>query len=171
MLVIVEGPDCSGKSYLIERMIKKFPGYLVKITDRPKDSSIQQRNKIIEHYHRVLDFAERNWNDIIILDRFYPSELVYSVKRGYDANDDRRFDVIKRRVEDLEHLFVFCDPGEAIILERMKQDPDDYVTEDENMLMLGRYRKFFDETQMNKVELDTTLSIEKMLEILHKEIK
>src|SRR3990167_3323467 len=88
-VIIVEGIDKSGKSTFVELLSKKYPGVLLKITDRPSDGTEAERDKIKKYYSSVLDFIRDNPDKLFLLDRFFWSERVYSIKRGYDAIDDR----------------------------------------------------------------------------------
>lgn len=171
MLIIVEGCDKSGKTTLSNALIKKFPGLVIKITDRPKDASPQQRNKIKGHYREVLSLVSQSKKfEFIFLDRFYPSEMVYSVKRGYEAMEDKDLQDIEKVVKSMDHLLVFCNPGKDAIIERIRKEADDYVTEEEDLLMLGRYQHFFERTSLNKIEVDTSKPLDQLIKIIDDKI-
>lgn len=171
MVIIIEGPDKSGKTTLTDALIKKFPGVLVKITDRPRDASSQQKNKIKKHYRSILNMIAHSIGfRFIILDRFFPSEMVYSIKRGYDAMNDPELIQMENMLKGGEHLLVFCNPGEETITERIRKEKDDYVTEEENILMLGRYKKYYERSPLNKIEVDTNRSVDSMLKLIHDKI-
>jgi thymidylate kinase len=188
MILIIEGPDKAGKTTLSNALIKKYPGLLLKITDRPLDASRQQREKILEHYGQILNILPGNenedlWDETegissfknIILDRFFPSELVYSIKRGYDAmaEDDkynRQFRNMEAILGNTEHLFIYCNPGLQAINERMKENPDDYVEYHETAMLMGRYDRYFKNTPLNWIRVDTSRPVESCLQVIHNKI-
>lgn len=177
MIFIIEGVDGAGKSTLINELVKNYPGLILKITDRPKDSSITQRTKIKEWYWKVLsaiDLIEKS-GDLItknfILDRFFPSEIVYSVKRGYESWGDQELRVIETRLAKFDHLLVYCDPGLGELDERIKTRGDEYIKREEAAFLHGRYKRFFEETPLNKIKIDTSKSVQSCLRLIHKRIK
>lgn len=172
IIIMIEGCDKSGKSTLINVMVKKFPGLLLKNLDRPKDASEGQKNKIKRHYWGMLKHIENDETfEFIFLDRFYLSEMIYSVKRGYDAMEDPEFGNIEKKFKKFKHLFVFCNPGRETIIKRLKVEPDEHVNEEENLLMLGRYKKFYENTTLNKMEVDTNRPIEYLIKVVGDKIK
>lgn len=168
MVIVVEGVDKSGKSTLVETIAKSFPGIMIKITDKPKNSDKIERAKIITHYSRIMDLIERNPNVNIILDRFFPSELCYSIKRGYEAKEDKFFDWVQDWFRERDHLFIFCHPGESVIEKRITDVPDDYVTKDENLMILKRYEDFFRNAKLNSLRVNTNVETQKIVEEIKK---
>ena len=165
MLIIVEGGDRSGKSTLAEALGKKFPGITLKITDRPKDGSSSEREKIKSHYERVLNFVLRHRDIDFILDRYYPSEMNYSFLRGYEASEDPFFGSFEDKLEaQIRPFLILCDPGNETMKERMKLLKDDYVSIAKNTKVYGRYREFFKESRINrKLKLNTSRPISELL--------
>ena len=171
MILIIEGPEKSGKTTLVAALIKKFPGVMIKITDRPKDFSREEKLKIKFHYLRVMQFAKDSPENTFILDRFYPSEMVYSIKRGYDAMKDSFFRDLETHIMKEKHLLVFCNPGKEIISKRLKETPDDYLTKKENIEMLQRYQNFLKKTRLFSLEVNTSNPTEITVEKIIKKLK
>lgn len=170
MIFIIEGPDKSGKSTLETAISKKFPGIMLKITDRPIDSSEKEREKIKNYYSQVMKFIETYDHRNIILDRFYPSELCYSIKRGYEAMEDKFFKELEDKIRQHDHLLIFCNPGKEIISKRITEEPDEYVSQKENETILERYAVFFKQTSLNKIVVDTSKSTEETIKEIENKI-
>lgn len=170
MIFIVEGPDKAGKTTFINTLIKEFPGILLKITDRPQNSNWREQDKIRNHYSEVRDFMNNSISfGNFILDRYYPSEMVYGVKRGYEVMDDPFFFELEQDLIDkhgrAEIILLLCDPGEEEIISRIRKEADDYVTEKENLQMLTRYRKMFNQSQISwKFKIDTSRPAEELIQ-------
>jgi thymidylate kinase len=165
-LIIIDGVDGVGKGYLISKISKVLPGaIIIKICDRPRNSSMEERNKIKIYYQSVLNAVIRIFPDnIIIMDRFFSSELVYSIKRGYEAFDDPFFKVFEDTLMmKTEHLFVHVVRDKKEIENAFDTRGEEYVTKDEIDILTERYQKFYNETQMNKMQI-TSDEFEKVIE-------
>ena len=177
MLIIIEGVDKSGKSSLIEFLSKNLGNaYTLKIGYRPKDNSIVERQKIVDSYFKVLKTYKQNFKDsILILDRFYLSELVYSIKRGYDAldesllGDDMR--IIKEELENLDTLLIICRPDDATIAENFKKDKEDYAKIEEIKLLVDRYSKYAAQLKVKKLPFNYKITKYDTIKMAIKNIK
>ncbi len=164
-VILVEGIDLAGKTHLWNALMKAFPGIGIKLTDRPLDNSDKERKKIKEYYRAVLGFININYqNKTFIMDRFFPSEMVYSAKRGYEAMRDPDLLDCERVLHHRKHLVLYCDPGIDTIIERLKVRGDDYVNEGDLRGLYDRYERFFKQTSLNYLRLDTKLPVEKLIE-------
>jgi thymidylate kinase len=172
-VIIIEGCDLAGKSHLFNSIIKSFPGMGIKITDRPKDGSPFERKKIKEYYWSVLSFINKNYqNKTIVLDRFFPSEMVYSLpKRKYEAMFDPDFVNIEKSIRARKHLLIYCDPGLPTILERLKSRGDDYVNGEALADLYERYKYFLENTKMNVLRLDKNKPVEQLIEQVKKYVR
>lgn len=169
--ILIDGCDLSGKTTLMEYISKKIPGIVFKITDRPFNDSKEERAKIKNHYRSILHFINTNRNTTVILDRFFPSELAYSkVKRGYETFDDTDFLTLEKSLMTRNHLFVLCDPGIDVLKQRLESRGDDYMNESDIEALNERYDRFYKRTDMNKLRLDTSKPVEKLLEQILKKI-
>ncbi len=163
---IVEGCDLSGKSTLTNALIKEFPGIMMKITARPQSKDRGQIITLKKYYHSVLDYINRFYQSkTIVLDRFFPSEMVYSkVKRGYEGFADEDYKDMEKVLNHRNHILIYCDPGKETIFERLKARGDDYINESDISALLDRYEKFFKYTTLKKLRLDTKKSVETLIE-------
>ena len=81
-IVIVEGSDLSGKTTAIETISKHFnEGFILKNAYKPKTKA--ESNKVVANYWHILKLII-NEKNLVLLDRFYPSQMVYSYLRGED---------------------------------------------------------------------------------------
>jgi len=171
MIFIIEGVDKSGKSTLAERVAKEFPGIMLKITDKPENDSEEERDKIKRHYLRIIDFLNNNVGINVILDRFYPSEICYSIKRGYEAGLDGFYSRLETELKKFDYLILFCHPGKKTIEDRITKEPDGYVSKKENLDILRRYENFFGEPKrLNVLKVDTSKNIEIIIKEIHEYI-
>lgn len=177
MRIIVEGVDKSGKSTIIEKMKNQFEyGIAIKNMIKPRNTSKDETQRIKNIYEEI-EVISSNINSeyIYILDRFYPSELVYSVLRGNDRLEDEKFlNWIKIMEKAMRHntLLVLIETDAETIAERFKKCGEDFVREDQIKLLQERYNKVFEMSTLPKIKLDTTkLGIEKSLEIIKEELR
>ncbi len=165
-VLVIEGCDLSGKTHLWDAVIKAFPGLGMKITARPLNSSTEERKKIKGYYESVLSFININYQSkTIILDRFFPSEMVYSLpKRGYESMNDHDLERFESVLKHRKHLLLYCDPTLPVLYERLETRGDDYIQKEDIEVLYKRYQKFLNKTTLNYLRLDTTLPVEQLIE-------
>ena len=169
-VIIVEGIDKSGKSTFVELLSKKYPGILLKITDRPSDGTEAERDKIKKYYSSVLDFIRDNPDKLFLLDRFFWSERVYSIKRGYDAIDDRVLLEMENFLSRIPHLVVYCMPGERVLQQRLEKEPDDYIEVRDVSDLIERYEKILENSPLSAIKINSNQNSNKMLEEVEQKI-
>ncbi len=107
-LIIIEGPDECGKSTLSMALARALGGVVLHST-----ASKMLFPALPDYHKNIMENVERNITElghIIILDRFYHSELAYGeLFRPHseylvDGMPYHLFD----RVSQLPHLFIFC---------------------------------------------------------------
>lgn len=69
-MLIVEGPDCAGKTYLCRELVKKLPGW-----------TYQHLSRLQDAFDRYWGYVERTCGTVV-QDRFHLSELAYARARG-----------------------------------------------------------------------------------------
>lgn len=174
MIFIIEGIDKAGKSTLINELAREYPGIVMKIVDRPRNSAYQEREKIKNYYTVVMNTLVLNKGKNFILDRYYPSEICYSPKRGYEAKEDPFFLILEKDLKRKfgnDILFVFCNPGQDEIGKRFGKEPDDHVSLDEALEILERYEEFFDKTILNKIMVDSRKDPKVIVEQIKKHLE
>lgn len=169
---IVEGTDCAGKSYLIESLSKEHPAIIIKNTVRPMSGMPDQIQEYRRQIYAILGFISTHHKEkSFILDRSFMSELAYSFKRNYDAFNDPTYKHLEKLLASLPHLYIYCNPGHDIILERLRSRGDDFMVEEDIERLIERYNRFFRETKLNKLELDTSKSIKTLLKRINEKIQ
>jgi len=110
VVIIIEGTDLAGKSTVIEKLAKQFKNLntlIIKNCLKPAD--LTETENIYEHYRTIITMClvhKQTYGDdsIILLDRFYPSQLVYSYLRGRDELED--YEVGEGDGEEIEDLLL-----------------------------------------------------------------
>ena len=180
--IIIEGVDKSGKSTIIEKMKNQFEyGLAIKNMIKPKDALEEETGRIIDMYDQILRISSQsdlknpsNRNFTYILDRFYQSEIVYSILRGNDRFEEEGFmavvDLWENKIAK-DTLLVLLETDPAIVAERFKTCGEDYVKEGQIRMLQERYNRCFEMSKLPKIKLDTTqLGVEKSLELIKQEI-
>jgi thymidylate kinase len=157
-VIIVEGMDLAGKSTLVELIGKRYRGFIIKDTTRPKDGSREEIRKKMNMYSSVFGFINQNENQIVILDRYYPSELVYSAKRGYESFDNPDIWEFEKyfKLLDKPVYMIICQPPIETIIDRYAERGDDHIVLEDIAMLHDRYTRFINETKLEKIlVLDT----------------
>jgi len=164
-IFIIEGFDTSGKSTVVDALSKEFPSLVMKNTYRPLNSDTEGREKIKKIYIQMIaQIWGTESHRYFILDRFYPSEMVYSIKRGYEAMNDPYFESLESwlKVEGEAYL-IYCNPGKETIKERLKEHTDSFI-KPEDISLLERYDAFYEKCTLNKLKVDTTKPTKEIIE-------
>lgn len=143
-IIILEGPDCAGKSTLAKVIAKKLGCALIHSS---YDKSIQ---KGVEFYLLNMGdnaIANAESQGVCVLDRHWLSEKIYSevFQRGGGAYTYPRF-----VIEQFEPIYIFClhDNLESAIARHKAEIDEDHPYEDEDFKEICRkYEEaFFTET-------------------------
>lgn len=139
-LLHVDGPDLCGKSTLINKMQKLFKNVVVFKTPKeylPREDSKQARKKVWDFYIRRANEAyetlKSDPNKIIILDRFFLSELVYwKIIRWYNSSDMKKeisqlMDILEKIDNEFWYTILFMSDYLENIWKRFQRDGDDYI--------------------------------------------
>ena len=163
MMIIIEGGDKTGKSTLTDYLLKNIPkAFLLKIGDRPKDGTPVQRAKIKEYYWKVLKIHQREMMDsVLILDRFFYSELAYSYKRGYEASKDPEMKEIQEELENIPYgdiIVIYCNTSDEKIAEKFVTDKEDYAKLEDIKILQDRYNQFLQNAKVPYITYDYTMT-------------
>ena len=170
MILIIEGVDLVGKSSAIEKIAKHYnSGFILKNSFKPKT---KDNKEIYEQYITILRLIEGyETQNLIILDRFYPSQLIYSVKRGRDEmvdlynpptnTDEERPDLtsMPEYVEELlksknaKLILLTATPDE--LRRRYENRGEEHLTIGEVIDFKDRYDTFFEKCSLNRIRVDT----------------
>lgn len=105
-LIILEGPDCCGKSQLAQDMTRFYRGMLFHCTASPTLFPA-----LPDYHNNIMDNVDMNiaLGNTVILDRFWPSEMVYGINMlrpmsGYEQVADHLLERTKKH----DVIYVFC---------------------------------------------------------------
>lgn len=161
MILIIDGCDKVGKSTLIENLKNKIDHLLLmKILDKPQDASNAERQKIKDHYEEMFQIHKDHPYFIYVMDRWFTSEMAYSFKRGYEAMDDPWFKEFDEQVANKKNLFVLLEADRTLVKQRFVQDKETFTKGHEVEMIMDRYEKIFEWSQMNKLRLNTTKDLD-----------
>ena len=157
MLIIIEGIDCSGKGWLADYILKKGPQPMVYLKQghKPRNKEMEERGILEIAYNSMLrsyrhELEPRGCN--AIFDRFYPSELAYAeTMRGYDPWSGNNFHELETSINAIPHALVYVQTPKEIILERMKERGEDYITEKDLEGVMRGYDTFLRKTSINNI--------------------
>jgi len=151
MFIIIEGLDKTGKSTLANYILKNMPNtILMKNGEKPKNSSVEERAKISHIYSNILDIYNTYFKDsIFIVDRFLLSEWVYSIKRGYEAIDDIDLSDLAEKLSIMgDVILIYCETTREMLVQRFKEDKEEYALISEIEMLNERYEKFVPELKV-----------------------
>jgi thymidylate kinase len=177
MLIILEGIDCSGKGFIGEFLLKNLGNSLfMKHGAKPLDSSELEINKVKDMYNTMYS----TYTDTLLpqgknllVDRFYPSELVYSKPlRDYEAFDDDHYSILEAQIRNGSHdtLIIYVHADESILIDRMQQRGEDFLKPYQIPVILERYEKFINNTSLGVLPIKNEAGQEEMIWKLKTEI-
>lgn len=164
--IIIEAPDLSGKTTLIEGLKNKIPaGVQIKLWTKPKDGSKESLDYIYGVYNKMLlatKDKEVNW----IFDRFIYSQMAYSYKREHDDMNADELRLLDIKLEKDRALYVYVDVPLETLKARLKSRGDEHITEDDLAILKERYEQIWDSTNItNKVRVPGD-NLEKAIELI-----
>lgn len=165
-LIIIEGPDCTGKTTLSRYLARVFTGaFLFHATAQgklPLAMTDYQLN-ILENA-RV---AMRELSVAAILDRHWPSEMVYG--QIFRPGNPHGFygDTFARAITEMRGIYIFCDRPDVIEAHSRERDPEHPYDEDKFAQVVSGYREL--RTRLHQsgaplLEYDLTIWGDKMHE-------
>ncbi len=155
MLIHIDWPDLCWKSTLIDKMQRLFKNVIVFKTPKeylPRDDSKEAREKIWDFYIRRANEAyetlKQDPSKIIILDRFFLSELVYwKIIRWYNSSDVKPkigelMKILEKIDKEFWYTILFLHNDVEDIRKRYLRDGDDYISKKEYFKKLSKeYRE------------------------------
>lgn len=163
MLLLFEGVDKSGKSTLIENLIKagvRVSGYW-KNPQKPKATQYW-KGKIEGIYFGFYEATKAMGLQYpFIVDRSHITEAVYAKpKRKYTPASFLDYE------KTMNAVVIYVDTPLETILERNKREKDDYVKSDEFSVLKKRYERYLKLTKLDVIRIDGSGSQEEMLQEL-----
>jgi len=151
MIIIIEGVDLGGKTTVVEDLKRYYGNGAVVFKNPIKPRSKHDRESIFIAYTVMFGMALKDEfkNKLVIFDRAYPSEMVYSkVKRNYEAMNDLRWWKFDSNIANEDVLMVYCYAPLTKLTERLKVRGDDYVKKNELEKLVKRYDRFLKKTKL-----------------------
>jgi thymidylate kinase len=158
MLILVEGSDGAGKTWLGELFAKKLrQTYILKQGFRPRGNNPEEIMELKASYGTMLDIYLRQIlpaKKHMVFDRYYPSEIAYSaVMRGYDASLDIWYKRLEAKLLTLDHMLWYVHAPLDQIEARFKARGEDFVNMDQVAAVVERYEEFLANTKLNVMKI------------------
>ena len=116
-------------------------------------------NFLIKHYWNIIrmisTWEEHYPEQLIILDRFYPSQAVYSYLRGIDEMENLDIKNLDMYCNQLCVKMIYLDTPLKDLKDRFKSRGDEHVKEDMLDNIKTRYDVFLGLTKLEVLKLDT----------------
>jgi len=157
-VIIVEGVDLSGKTTAIEIISKFFnSGFVLKNAFKPRTK--EESQDIYAQYWTIAGLIHNTKytkKNLIILDRFYPSQAVYSILRGEDEMKDYKLLDIQKFCKSQEYGYIYLDTPNRDLEARYNEKGDEHIKKYKDILMLKkRYQEFYDTCTLKKIKINT----------------
>lgn len=121
MILILEGPDGSGKTTLAEQL-QRQTGYQLLHRTQPKNE--EDKKRMMDEYVQVLK-AGKN----VIMDRAWYSELVYGpVMRDTSVLTYPQMYELEKLAAKNGAIVIYCTAPEATLWKRCMRRGEDYIT-------------------------------------------
>lgn len=160
MRIIIDGCDKSGKSTLLEALKNEIPSLVgLKLLTKPKDHSEKSAQYIMKMYMHMAEMT-RNQSAHYLFDRFYPSQMVYSFKRGGDDLENGWYWGFEKELSRTPNLYILLDVDEKILAHRFETDGEDYALPEDIKTIKERYNTHYERCQLNKLKVDPTDRLE-----------
>jgi len=151
-VLIVEGVDLSGKTTAIEQIAKRLnQGFILKNTYKPREPGDSQ---IYHQYWNIIKLI-KNYDDLVILDRFYPSQAVYSYLRGEDEMYHEEIMHIEDHCKANNYLLLYLDTDTTQLRERYNKKGDEHVNFQQILEIKRRYETFVKECGLPTLIINT----------------
>ncbi len=155
-IVIFEGCDLSGKSTAIEKISKKLnSGFVLKNCFKPKTDDAMIYYQYESIIASIMTYLDRQPNEVVILDRFYPSEAVYSYLRGYDALNSEFIKTMDTMCNGLNVRLILIETPLKELERRYMFRGDENVDVKDLETLKSRYDEFFKNSKLDKIRVNT----------------
>ncbi len=152
MKVIVEGVDLAGKTTFLEKLSKRMnEGCILKNALKPRAEG--DTAKLKQQYEDLLAMAEAQPEMLVFFDRFYPSQLVYSVLRGHDDMSDAWYSEFETTSFQTRSCLIMIYEDDGELTRRYRLRGDEHVSEEQMLTLSKRYDIFFENCTLPKVKL------------------
>lgn len=151
--LIIEGPDLAGKSTAIEQISKHFKkGFLVKNLYKPDHSHDLE---IYKQYWEMLKMINNSSINFFILDRFFPSQAVYSILREDDEMNCEEIQELESYCVNNEFVYIYITAPLFTLQSRFIARGDEHIKIEQLALLTTRYNQFYEQTKLPKIMINT----------------
>lgn len=161
MNIIIEGIDKAGKSTIaadIREALYPANPVTFKLTQKPQQGNFFSQEMIPVIYKEMFGqtMHSQNSDHLFIFDRSYPSEMVYSIKRGYDAmSNPGLLELDAQLGEGHNTLLIYCEADAKTISKRFKSEGEEYLTDEDIESILERYNTFLMKTKLPFIKINS----------------
>lgn len=161
MNIIIEGIDKAGKSTIaadIREALYPVNPITFKLTQKPQQDNFFSQEAVITLYKEMFGQTRhpQNAEHLFIFDRSYPSEMVYSIKRGYDALSNKDLLELDAKLgEEHNTLLIYCEADAKTISKRFKSEKEEYLTDEDIEQILERYNIFLMKTKLPFIKINS----------------
>ena len=158
-VLLIEGCDLAGKTYAINKIGKFFnSGFTIKNNYKPKFSV--ESPVLIEHYKKIIRlielFQKKAPKEIVLLDRFYISQQVYSILRGVDELWSPELTKIERLcLRKLDITLLYLDTPLTLLEKRYRERGDEHISFNQIQMIKERYDLAILFSKLPMIRLDT----------------
>jgi len=104
-IIVLEGPDCVGKTALAEKLVKALDGHYMHLTYRwPK-------HMFTYHTAAIKRAARLSYDKPVILDRWWPSELIYAANYRNGSDWPFMWRMMDRVLLKHAGVYIYCLPN------------------------------------------------------------
>lgn len=129
MIIIIEGPDGSGKT-ILANTIADQTGYKIIHSVQPK--SEEDKQLMMDEYKQII-----NSYSIAIFDRCWYSEMAYGpVMRGESVITYPKMYELERLLARKGAIIIYCTGPDATLWKRCTRRGEDYVTSKDNFIKI-----------------------------------
>lgn len=156
-VLIIEGSDLAGKGTAIEKISKHFKdGFLIKNLYKPISSD---DTKIFDQYWSIMTMYQVLNNPFtepfLILDRYFPSQAVYSYLRGKDEMQNPDVLELDAECAHLGFIYVWLNTDAEELEKRFDIRGDEHIKRDQLAEIAERYEIYWNQTKMRKIKINT----------------
>lgn len=143
-LVILEGADGVGKTTLGKFLAKHFQGFYFHATATKSLIPAMRDYQI-----NLMENIEENVAEgrTVVMDRFWPSELIYGAVFRPDNPYGFSYSEIETRCEACDALYVCCFSNTAIARHSDRKDPKHPYSDEEYLHVYRMYEAFWDDNR------------------------
>lgn len=141
MIVLIEGPDGSGKTTIAKILSKQF--------NLPYVHGTYTDPSTFKFYNEQLAVTKA------VIDRSFISELIYSKVLGRKPRINKfEADALLRVVEE-KCLLIYCDASYELIVDRAFARGEDFVNQEQLKTIYNEYEEYFAKTSVSYLSART----------------